>query len=234
MDKQTLFRFMAGIKGASASILLALLLADRPLTRDELELITGYSGLTVGRGLDVLQARQLVSGDGVQGFRATPAELHDSPSSGVQGFRAMPAELQDSPSSDSRLSTHSPPDELINKFFLLSSSSSPQEATLSLPEGEEEEEEERQKILHLLAQSGISPKSRKGQEILAAGLSVEFVAAHVAAREAMLARAEPYPASWLITKLLDGDPAPTPTPCRCGRCEACKQRTYAQFPHIKR
>lgn len=213
MDKQQLLLALSGLKGAPASIMLTLLLADEPLSRGDLELVTGYSGITIGRGLETLQARQyvLVASGGYALAR------------GVQGFRASPAELHDSPVSCDPLSIHDPPDlpsdELIKKFFLSarSSSSKRQREILNDPE-EEEEAAAARKILGLLARAGIGRRSKKAQEIAGMGLDVAYVEAHVKAWARAVERGEEYPASWLITKLIDGDPAPMPDGRHCPKC----------------
>ncbi len=76
----------------------------------------------------------------------------------------------------------------------------------------------KEELRQCLVAAGIGKRSKKLDEILDLDLDPDFVKGHIAAREAALANQKRYPVSWLITKLLDGDPVPVVKLAACPDC----------------
>ncbi len=103
-----------------------------------------------------------------------------------------------------------------------------------IPSGDKQQQasNDAAQIAHMLTAAGIGRNSAKMRALLAARPPVDYVRAHVTARAAALKRGEEYSVGLLITRLLDGDPAPVAPGCRCGRCEDCRARTYARYADV--
>jgi hypothetical protein len=199
---------LRSLKGSAASICLAMLEAKRPLTPRDLAMVTGYSAPTISNGLALLELKELASKE-ADGWSLTATTYN--------------------------LFAVAPGERLAQKLFAPSSSSSFTNTTmLSNDEEKKKEEAGKIKVLALLMAAGVGRHSQKMKELLAADLALDYVKAHCAYRDGVIARGEEYPVGWLITKLLSGDPAPALFVCRCGRCADCLERIYQQYPQIKR
>ncbi len=206
--------FLRGLDGMAAHILLALLVAGRRLTVDDLAMASGCDKRTVKRGLALLEALGLVEVD-AEGW-ALPAAVRErltgAKEGGGGGARAVRV-----PSSSSSVSiTLNPVDEKKKK-------NGATRANGGQAAGGDE-------VAGLLQRAGLGRQSPKMRQLLGLGLDAGYVREHVTARESALERGDEYPVGWLINKLECGDPAPV---CRCGRCAACRERMYANYPVMR-
>lgn len=195
-DRITLLR---SLKGAPASIILALVFCGHAMTNRQLEQATGYSDKPISKGLALLELHGLTQYNGyAYGWSLTAAA------------RQLPL-FPDSLLDESRNISES---RRISDSFSSSS-------YMIFSEREDEEERNAPKvgdfptsvdnsgeIRRLLIDAGVGRRSRKLRELLTAGLTAEYVQAHVSARETAVASGKRYPVGWLIQKLLDGDPVP--------------------------
>lgn len=246
MNKRELLISLAGLKGAPATVLLALALSDGPLDQDDLASVTGYSSPTVERGLEILLARQLAARE-AHGFTALLGELQtpltpdgrefspDFPTSQeAHGFTALPGELQTPETLDVQPSQPPPEltgEDLAKKFFSPKKNFFTTTTALNTPNSNNQAAvaataATAKKIFAILARAGIGKQSRKAQEIAAMGLDPVFVEAHVNAREAALARGERFTPGLLITKILSGDPAPAPEKPDGRICPKCGEKLH--------
>lgn len=204
------------MKGAPASIVLALVLCGHALTNKDLEQMTGYSDKPISKGLALLELHGLVQYNGyAHGWSLTAA-----------GARQLSMFDNLLPGESRNISE-------VGEFPTLSSSSS----YISTEKKEEEERNAREvgefptlngqlvdksevALRQLLVDAGVGRRSRKLRELLDAGLEIGYVQAHIQARETAVARGEHYPVGWLITKLLDGDPVPS----QAGKPDPLRQR----------
>lgn len=210
--------FLRGLKGAPASIVLALALSGCSLSKAELEIATGYSDKPVARGLALLELHGLAQDNG----RTAGWSLRDS----VQ-LPLFPTALLGSGRDGSRK---------VSDFGALSSSS----RDLGDREMSEEEEgdelrSENLRVRELLVGVGVGRRSPKLLQLLKLGLSAEYVEAWVLyfrwwRREAERGAGQGVDGrtrltvGTLIRILEDGDAAPAPRcvdclelrPCLCG------------------
>lgn len=191
------------LKGAPASVLLALL--EQPgaaLAARELAFVTGYSVNSVKAGAALLERLGLAEATG-SGWAW--------PTTAPQGWP---------------LPLSAPPASIDTPLTATTDG-------LNLSDGRQQQQASRDaaQIADLLTGAGIGRNSAKMRALLAARLSLDYVRAHVDARAAALERGEEYSAGLLITRLLDGDPAPA-VACRCGRCDACRARAYARYADV--
>lgn len=217
--------FVRSMSPASAKILWILLLSGRSLTGKDLILTCDMSDKTIQQGLAWLEFKGLVQNNGKFNGWSLTAAVRQLP----LPFAALPGEGEGSvalPDGESRKIS----DDRKNSGFLALSSSSSLLTNNGLREEEEEEGGESRKfsdflpdpakdeLRHCLVAAGIGKRSKKLDEILDLELDPDFVKGHIAAREAALANQERYPVSWLITKLLDGDPVPVVNLAACPDC----------------
>jgi len=217
--------FLRGLDGISAHILLALLVAGRRLTVDDLAMASGCDKRTVKRGLALLEALGLVEVD-ADGW-ALPAAVRERLTGAEEGGGGGARTVRAPSSSSSVSNSLNPVDEKKKKKDGANGAARANGATRAnggqAAGGDE--------VAGLLQRAGIGRGSPKMRQLLGAGLDAGYVREHVTAREAVLARGDEYPVGWLINKLECGDPAPV---CRCGRCEACRERMYANYPTVMR
>lgn len=212
--------FVRSMSPAAAKIMWILLLSGRSLTGKELEFACDLSDKPIKKGLAWLEFKGLVQNNGkFNGWSLTAAATQLAlPGICQLGESRRKSDFLQLESR--RISDHQPESRRFSDHGAPPSSSS----SSKLIDQEEEEERkgesrrksdfrsgpEKEKLRHCLVSAGIGPRSKKLKELLALELALDFVRAHIAAREALLASGEKYPISWLITKLLDGDPVPKP------------------------
>lgn len=181
--------FLRSLNGTAAHILLALLVAGRALTVEDLAMATGYEKRTLSKALALLEALGMAGVEAPQGNGwALPAA--------VRGMLSGMAENE--------------PDTLARAARVPSSSSS---TLISFSLGNEGKKKKNgahgaAEVEELLIRAGLGRNSRKMGALLALGLDPGYVRLHVERREALLARGKAYPVGWLITKLECGDPVP--------------------------
>lgn len=224
--------FVRGMSASAAKILWILFLSGRSLTNKQLQFACDITDKPVSDGLAWLEFKGLVQNNGKFNGWSLTATAYQLP----LPFAALPGE-ETRKNSDLLPALHGGEcrknsdidGETRNFSDFLPSSSSCSVNDLNR-EREEEDGETRNfsdfdgELKKLLLQAGIGRYSRKLQELLNAGLDLEYVRAHIAARERAIEQGDDYPIGWLITKLLDGDPAPV---CRCGHCQECHNRNMA-------
>jgi hypothetical protein len=222
---------------AAAKILWILLLSGRSLTNKDLILTCDMSDKTIQQGLAWLEFKGLVQNNGkfngwslTAAVRQLPLPFTALPGEGnstaLPGGGAGSVALPDGESR--KISVIQPiSDGECRKFSVILPSSSSSIQTNTDPAGNEGEEEEetrgecrknsgfpprtaKARMRQCLIDAGIGSRSKKLQEILDLDLELAFVRSHIAAREALLDKGEPYPVRNLITKLMDGDPVPEP------------------------
>jgi len=208
--------FVRSMSPAAAKILWILLLGGRSLTGKELMFACDMSDKTIQQGLIWLEFKGLIQNNGKFNGWSLTAAVRQLP----LPFTALPGEGAGSTALLGGESRKISDDRKNSGFLPPSSSSSIQTNTdLAGNEGEEEAIESRKfsdfvpdpvkdELRHCLAAAGIGRRSQKLDEILDLELEPDFIRGHIAAREAALANGERFPVSWLITKLLDGDPVP--------------------------
>jgi len=223
--------FVRSMPTSAAKILWILFLSGRSLTGRELQLACNMSDKTIGDGLIWLEFKGLVQNNGkfngwslAAGFYQLPLPLSALPAS--HGEATPPAQhggaVDNSADNvvDDGLETRNfsvfGRETRKNSVFLPSSSSS---------SGREEEfktagaraREANAPLRQLLIDAGIGARSPKLREIVSLGLALDYVEDHV---QAWRARREPV--SYLIRRLLDGDPVPAALPEPDGRlCPDC-------------
>lgn len=220
---------MRSMSPAAAKILWILLLSGRSLTGKDLMFTCDMSDKTIQQGLAWLEFKGLVQNNGKFNGWSLTAAVRQLP----LPYAALPGEGESVALLDGE-SRKISDDRKNSGFQPLSSSSSSLHTNSDLAgiEGEEEETRESRKISdfrpdpaqeelrHCLVAAGIGKRSKKLDEILELGLDPEFIQGHIAARDAALANQERYPVSWLITKLLDGDPVPQIKLKSCPECNS--------------
>lgn len=167
------------LKGCPATILIALIFSGRAMNVKELRLATGYGRATTFDSLALLEPAGFVVRKGDNRFALHEAFTHF--------FQTKNSDFRP-PTPPYTATTISPKTE--------GSSSKQKEAS------------ENREIAQMLIATGIGRRSPKLQAILDAGLDAAYVQAHVDARAAAIAAGEEYSVGLLITRLLDGDPAP--------------------------
>ena len=238
--------FVRDMPPAAAKTLWILLLSGRSLTGKQLEFACDMSEKIIQRGLQWLDFKGLVQNNGKFNGWSLTAAVRQLPLPFTallgEGTAALPGSGGSSvalPDGENRQKSGFLPisdgeNRQIGGFLPSSSSSNTLSNTdLAGDEGEEEEsgQENRQKsgflpnpvqnrLRHCLVAAGIGKRSQKLDEILELDLDPAFVEGHIAVREAALEDGQDYPISWLITKLLDGDPVP-PKPKAVPRCDRC-------------
>lgn len=194
-------QFVRPLKGAAASIMVALLVSGRNMTALELRHVTGYSDKPVASGLAMLEALGAVQFHGRQfGYALTRQYA-------LPYRTALPGPgMTDEKAAESRKLSDFPP----------SSSSSYDPLVIS---GNGGEEEERAEIFRLLCLAGVGKKSPKMRSLLGLGLSVDYVSCWVgeflAHRAGLVNDWDRFTVGTLIHILECGDPAPPP---RCFDC----------------
>lgn len=195
MTESDQLQLIRTLRGAPATIILLLLLRPGSLTNRELCLFTGYTDKTITEAMQLLDRLQLTQYNGRQyGWSLNARQLH-LPLDDLSTAQPQPVDKQIgiipiSPSSSSSFSNKEEGKKKGGKMAVDRNISDLGTDT-------------DRKIYDLLRAAGISPRSPKGREIIAAGLQPEYVAAHVTAWQA-----EGKPVGWLITRLLAGDPPP--------------------------
>lgn len=184
------------LKGCPATILIALLFAGRALGVRDLTVSTGYGRTMIYDSLATLEAANLVRKIGKRW--ALPATfgrlaLPETPSENRTKKCFFRTDLSDSVSHARGFAAATAAIHPVD-----GSSSSSKQAS------------ENRTIAKMLIDAGIGRNSAKLQAILDAGLDADFVRAHVAAWQAARAAGEAVGVGLLITRLLDGDPAPAP------------------------
>lgn len=220
--------FLRGLDGMAAHILLAMLVAGRRLTMDDLELTTRCERRAIKKGLALLEALGLVEVD-ADGW-ALPAAGRErlvGPTGGGGGG-ARAARVSSSSSSVSYIPD--PVDEKKKKKNGPQGANGANGATNANGATSANGATGGSEVAGLLLRAGIGRGSPKMRQLLGAGFDADYVREHVTAREAALARGDEYPVGWLINKLECGDPVEV---CRCGRCEACRARMYANYPVMR-
>ncbi len=194
------------LRGAPASVLLALLEQPGAASAADLALLTGYSINAVKTGAALLERYGLIA----RANRSHGAAWALLAGAAGAAFPALGGASTD------KLCQLTPPDinaatAAINPHEGTSSSSSSGAAIDTIAE--------------LLTAAGIGRNSPAMRALLAAGLSADYVRAHIAAWK----RDNGAGVGLLIRRMLDGDAAPV---CRCGRCGECRARAYADFGDI--
>lgn len=210
--------FVRSMSPAAAKILWILLFSGRSLTGKDLMFTCDMSDKTIQQGLAWLEFKGLIQNNGKFNGWSLTAAVRQLP----LPYAALPGEGEGSTALLGGESRKISDDRKNSGFLPLSSSSIQTKKDLAGNEGEEEEETpqesrkisdflpdpEKEALRQCLVAAGIGKRSKKLDEILELDLAPNFVHGHIAAREAKLANGEKYPISWLITKLLDGDPVP--------------------------
>jgi len=202
---------LRSLKGAPASIVLALVFCGHALKNRELEQMTGYSDKPISKGLALLELHRLVQYNGyAYGWSLTAAArqlplfpdslLGDGQSRNISEVGEFPTSSSSSSSSLLTLNGHREEEEDAAESRRISDFS-PRPVDNSVD-----------KLRRTLIQAGVGKRSRKLRELLDAGLAIEYVQGHIAARQAALDQGKHYPVGWLIQKLLDGDPVPAAKP----------------------
>jgi hypothetical protein len=155
--------FVRGLKGAPASIVLALVLCGRSLTKTELEVVTGYSDKPVAKGLALLELHGLAQDNGRSAGWSLRASLQ---------LPMFPSALLGS-------GTGELGGRNVSDFEALSSSS----GDLFGDEVDQEEEEkeatnsENFRVGEWLQRVGVGRRSPKMRALMALGLPADYVEA---------------------------------------------------------
>lgn len=198
------------LKGAPASIIMALVFCGHALTNGQLEKYTGYSDKPIARGLALLESLGFAQYNGFANGWSLTATAHkqlplfndDQLDDGGQmddgGHRRNNSGSGNIPTSSSSSSdTYEEEKKSTDEWLRQLAASSPVDNSVD-------------NVRSLLIAAGVGQRSVKLREIVALDLPTDYVKKHIAARAAALAAGEHYPVGWLITKLLDGDPVPQP------------------------
>lgn len=216
--------FLRDMKGAPASIVLALALTGLSLLQKELELATGYSDKTIARGLALLELHDLVYYNGRSNGWCLPPNF----------------QLSLFPSASLGRGTR--------RISVLASSSS-LETDLQIQNQKAEEEKKRPNpenfrlctqdpVYQLLIDAGVGRNSPKMRELIASKLEEDYVRSWTRYFEWWKRESANCPGHFidgrtrftvgtLIHILLDGDPAPA------SRCENCLEPVPCHCAFIK-
>lgn len=223
--------FVRGLKGAPASIVLALVFCGGALTNADLEQMTGYSDKPIAKGLALLELKGLVQYNGFQyGWSLTAGvrQLHLFPLSMLDSGGDQSRRISDSDSERSR--KYSDSDETATgesrKFsdsYTTTTTKNSSEEELVVVGSETARGSRRisdsgdDPVEAWLIRGGIGQNSPKMRRLLEQDFDPEYVKAHVLERLATIARPDGgwFQTGMLIRKLMDGDAAP---PMRCEEC----------------
>lgn len=233
--------FLKSLKGAPASILIALALTGVSLTNQDLQMVTGYSDKPVTKGLALLELHGLAQNNGIHygwslpqgvqlplfpsallGRESRSASLGSGPKAlhnPVDKSEARPAEVRNiSERSEYFRTSQSHARDLSSSSSRSSNSKKKEEEERRVPKGRKISDlrAAQPDVYALLLEAGVGKRSRKMREILALELPVEHVRAFVLDQAAL-----GYPTGHLIQKLLDGDPVPPKRCIDCGQKLPC-------------
>ena len=237
-----LARLARSLKGAPTGVFLALVLHPGHHTTTSLQLATGYSPKAIRQALGVLEleqlvrysrprrAWQLVPGTRLldflrRGLGALAAGEENTPAAEEKGQEPDTAVSNDSPAT-----AVAPPAPEAEKTPPAEDSAPPDTAyTTTAPDPPDPEDQSasskqaqdahRRELRAWLMRGGIGRNSPKMRQLLAAGLNLDTVKAHVLERTAceqgLVKECDGYGIGLLIRRLEDGDPPP---PLRCADC----------------
>lgn len=218
--------FLRAMKGAPASILMALLLTGRAHTQRELQLTTGYSDKPVSEGLALLELAGVVRHEERGWVLAVrPEELAP-----LMANTREPLSTTRNISDPRSTTTTEPLSNIDDKPVVVSTYPDPNETAPhsepveNSPDSVDNQHSPRsadnqEEVRAWLERAGVGSRSPKMRRLLAAGLSARYVQAHVLEREYRLrwhlVKPGDFRVGLLIRRLEDGDPAP---PMRCPVC----------------
>lgn len=260
MTESDQLKLMRSIAGPPATILMLLIINGGSLLNTDICYYTNYTGKTVAAALRALNGLGLVQNNGrAYGWSLRSGQLPlpltsliTATQDGIFPPSTQPGQIEDGnipPSTKSypQIIESYPQPTLIEDGNIPPSPGqtgylyaedgkfppSPPSSSSSSKKEEKKKEEKKaadRKIYDLIRAAGISPRSPKGREIIAAGLQPEYVAAHVTAWQA-----EGKPVGWLITRLLAGDPPPRPrSKTKCPLCGGDHQRDDCRLRDVIR
>ena len=202
---------MRGLRGAPASMFLALVLCGHALRNSQLMEMTGYSDKTIAKGLALLELRGLAQNNGYQYGWSLTAGVRQLPLFPESLLGIRPARVGNSDStygiSDSLTTTTTTKDSLREKRVVVVSKN----GVGNSDSGDVDPVET------WLIHGGIGRNSTKLRHLIELDMDPEYVKAHVLERLAIIEQPD---GAWfhtglLIRRLLDGDAAP---PMRCPDC----------------
>lgn len=224
IDQAEKITFLNAVKGAPLSILVTLIVNyPRGMMPAELINWTGWGKNTISQGVSKLEAMALVWRENIQGrVRLTdgvfqlPLPLYLLGSGTAETSQKMGSSSLLLSSSSNRVEEEEEEEEMAETSHFLGSLEGETSQKMGSPVDNFSGLPKKWEVKEWLMRGGVAPGSPKMRELLAAGLDPQYVKAHVLEQEFHLKMGQPHPASYLITSLSYGEPAPLM------RCEACQ------------
>lgn len=204
--------FLHSMKGAPASIIIALALTGVSLTNEDLQLVTGYSDKPISKGLALLELHGLAQHNGRRYGWSLPQgiqlPLFPSALLGKGHDRSAPlGSGNEGLLKDRNISEDRNISDLSSENFRSPVTRARSSSSSLIPHQSKEKEEERKKrkdrkfselraagdnkaVFEWLLRAGVGKRSKKMRELLELELSEEHVAAFVLDREAAIASAQ--------------------------------------------
>jgi hypothetical protein len=246
-------QFLRSLKGAAASILITMMLVNRTFEQKELMQLTNYSDKTIQSGLELLLSYGIVErpnrfawrlSDGLRQLPLFPqsvlAAYSQNPRAGIileqavdnsdtEKFR-VPSDVSDR---DTEFPTHrhgNSPSDLTRVTTTFTTTTNHRETDSS---SSSSEDTEKLRVQQLLVNIGIAPHSKKMNQLMSKGLTLEFVQAHfLQFLYEVEVQKRDHVIGLLITRLLEADKAPD---MRCAEhlehhlpCRACELRNLVR------